>query len=197
MRGDPNRNGGSDRPTFTRKKGLKMQRFTHLAAAAALSVCALAACPASAADFMIDIGPDASSADFGNTGDTSGQLNDTYTFTVPAGSANGFVGSIALTPALNVTFTSVLLDSTPFERVLSDGTELFTLNPTQLAAGSHTIFVNGTWGSEGGSYAGTLNFAPGIVPEPTTWAMLIGGFAITGGAMRRRSQRTSTTVRFV
>jgi hypothetical protein len=31
------------------------------------------------------------------------------------------------------------------------------------------------------------------VPEPATWAMMVGGFGLIGGAMRRR-QRTS--VRF-
>jgi hypothetical protein len=32
------------------------------------------------------------------------------------------------------------------------------------------------------------------VPEPSTWAMMIGGFGIVGGAMRRR--RSTTTVTF-
>ncbi|WP_293859467.1 PEPxxWA-CTERM sorting domain-containing protein [Sphingomonas sp. SCN 67-18] len=36
------------------------------------------------------------------------------------------------------------------------------------------------------------NVAFGAVPEPTTWAMLIAGFGLVGGAMRRR--RTSTTM---
>lgn len=42
-----------------------------------------------------------------------------------------------------------------------------------------------------------LNFTPaaaGAVPEPASWAMMIGGFGLVGGAMRRRSART--TVRF-
>jgi len=32
------------------------------------------------------------------------------------------------------------------------------------------------------------------VPEPATWGMLVGGFGITGGALRRR--RTATAARF-
>jgi hypothetical protein len=32
------------------------------------------------------------------------------------------------------------------------------------------------------------------VPEPTTWAMMIGGIGMVGGAMRRR--RVSTKVSF-
>jgi hypothetical protein len=34
----------------------------------------------------------------------------------------------------------------------------------------------------------------GAVPEPATWAMMIGGFGMVGGAMRRR--RVSTKVSF-
>ncbi|MBY0520051.1 MAG: PEPxxWA-CTERM sorting domain-containing protein, partial [Sphingomonas sp.] len=36
------------------------------------------------------------------------------------------------------------------------------------------------------------NFNLGVtpaVPEPATWAMMIGGFGIVGGAMRRRSAK--------
>ena len=34
----------------------------------------------------------------------------------------------------------------------------------------------------------------GAVPEPATWAMMIGGFGLVGGALRRRSARTATVV---
>ncbi len=32
---------------------------------------------------------------------------------------------------------------------------------------------------------------PSAVPEPATWAMMIGGFGIVGGAMRRRARRVA------
>lgn len=35
----------------------------------------------------------------------------------------------------------------------------------------------------------------GAVPEPASWAMMIGGFGLVGGVLRRRA-RTSATVRF-
>lgn len=35
----------------------------------------------------------------------------------------------------------------------------------------------------------TYSFAPGGVPEPTTWAMMLLGFGAVGGAMRRRNRK--------
>jgi hypothetical protein len=68
-----------------------------------------------------------------------------------------------------------------------------------------TTDVNGTakgqesFGSPSGIFSGNgqeHGFAlstAGAVPEPATWAMMIGGFGMVGGAMRRRK---SATVRF-
>ena len=161
--------------------------------ALALATSAFVAAPASAAEFVITIDPLGGSADFGNTGFTSGTIADQFSLTVPSGMVNGLIGSIALTPALNVTFTSVFFDSKPFDKILSDGVELFTLSNTPISAGTHTIFVNGTWGTQGGSYAGTINYlaAAGAVPEPATWAMLILGFGMAGASLRYRRRRTA------
>ncbi|WP_231639301.1 PEPxxWA-CTERM sorting domain-containing protein [Sphingomonas profundi] len=47
----------------------------------------------------------------------------------------------------------------------------------------------------GGQLAGVATI--GSVPEPATWAMMIGGFALTGAAMRRRrSVAAKVSVRF-
>lgn len=35
--------------------------------------------------------------------------------------------------------------------------------------------------------------APGAVPEPVTWSMMIGGFGLVGGAMRGRRRKTVVT----
>lgn len=48
-----------------------------------------------------------------------------------------------------------------------------------------------SFGGDGGLVFDDLTFGStevGAVPEPTTWAMLIVGFGITGAAMRRRSK---------
>ncbi|OAN58108.1 PEPxxWA-CTERM sorting domain-containing protein [Sphingomonas sp. TDK1] len=49
----------------------------------------------------------------------------------------------------------------------------------------------GDVGSVGGGWSLTMSTTPvgGAVPEPASWAMLIGGFALAGSALRR--QRTS------
>jgi hypothetical protein len=53
----------------------------------------------------------------------------------------------------------------------------------------------GTGGSRWGTYIAGINLFPNAtaVPEPASWAMMIAGFGLVGGAMRRRS---ATTVSF-
>ena len=60
--------------------------------------------------------------------------------------------------------------------------------------GSLTIVIdrNGSGDFYGVDYATLSNVFVAEVPEPGTWAMMIGGFAIVGSAMRRRK----TTVHF-
>jgi hypothetical protein len=46
------------------------------------------------------------------------------------------------------------------------------------------------------TYTASYSNPVGAVPEPATWAMMIGGFGMVGGAMRRRRASTRTTVSF-
>ena len=48
-----------------------------------------------------------------------------------------------------------------------------------------TRFGEGTFGVIDGSTLQGITFAP-TVPEPSSWALLIGGFGLAGAAMRRR-----------
>lgn len=73
-----------------------------------------------------------------------------------------------------------------FTYTITDGTGQF--------AGATGSFTNiGTADSRGGppplltfSFAGTID-APAAVPEPASWALMIGGFGLVGGALRRRT----------
>jgi opacity protein-like surface antigen len=49
----------------------------------------------------------------------------------------------------------------------------------------------GTWQTNGKNEMSHIAFfgTPGVVPEPATWAMMIAGFGLVGGAMRRRQTR--------
>jgi hypothetical protein len=60
------------------------------------------------------------------------------------------------------------------------------------AAGGHP---GGTGGSRWGTFISHIDFSA-AVPEPGTWTMMVAGFGMVGGAMRRR-QRTRLTFRMV
>jgi hypothetical protein len=61
------------------------------------------------------------------------------------------------------------------------GTQLASTRPTAVAGAG--LFVEGWEGSTEDSWVSLSN-----VPEPSTWAMLVAGFGLTGAAMRRRSR---------
>ncbi|WP_375427594.1 PEPxxWA-CTERM sorting domain-containing protein [uncultured Sphingomonas sp.] len=50
-----------------------------------------------------------------------------------------------------------------------------------------TLFTTGTFGLINGSTFDGLAFAP-TVPEPATWGMMILGFGLVGGVLRRRKE---------
>lgn len=68
------------------------------------------------------------------------------------------------------------------------GTENST---TYIFRTNATAFTTGTFGVIDGSTLQGFTFAP-TVPEPATWAMMLGGFGLLGGAVRR--SRRATTV---
>lgn len=77
-------------------------------------------------------------------------------------------------------------DLTPYINPGDTSINVLTSNASQddnifLAA----FLVSGTAG---------INEPPPGVPEPSTWAMLIAGFGMTGGAMRLRRQRVKTVI---
>jgi hypothetical protein len=122
-------------------------------------------------EFGFDDGANRDTADFSDTQLTirdevfSNALNWTQTFTLVGGPA----------------FSSIALVSDSFVPGLT-----WTLN-------SGTITIN--WAGTGSPNDFTAVFDVGVnaVPEPASWALMIGGFGLVGAAMRRR---TSAKVAF-
>lgn len=67
----------------------------------------------------------------------------------------------------------------------TSATYIFRTNATNFNLG-------GTFTTQDGSVAQRANFAPiAAVPEPASWAMMLMGFGVIGGAMRRRRRSTA------
>ena len=77
--------------------------------------------------------------------------------------------------------------------VFFGGGELSVTLPTALAAGTNTLTFSYAGDAQGlgdeawGVRALTVTTAAAVVPEPASWALLVGGFALVGFAARRRS----------
>ena len=71
-------------------------------------------------------------------------------------------------------------------------TALTAFNGTNSAGAWVLKVADTTWWDSGSlkSWSVQLTGNTGAVPEPATWAMMIAGFGMVGGAMRRRSKVT-------
>lgn len=66
----------------------------------------------------------------------------------------------------------------------SSGSNIGSLAAPNPDAPNGTFFFELT--TAGGDRMAVTSIAPGTVPEPASWAMLLAGFGLTGAAMRRR-----------
>ena len=137
---------------------------------------------AHAAPFLTITGP---SGVFGDD-NVSGQFTRSFTFDRPGFRlASLDISSIAADGATDVDFTSVTFNGVEFDIVSTGRQELRNLFDQPLRAGDNTIVVRGFSGRDG-AFSGTLSLA--AIPEPATWAMMIGGFGMVGAAARRRTR---------
>jgi hypothetical protein len=71
--------------------------------------------------------------------------------------------------------------------------EYWSLSNLALDAGNYVLTIQGT-NTGAGSLAGNVAFA--AVPEPATWALMILGFGLVGGALRRKERQTRVRYNF-
>ena len=118
-------------------------------------------------------------------GITDGLVQD-FTFTGLANGTYNIVGDIS---ASNMTFTSVLLNSTPWE-LFPDSRGRLRFGSIEVTdTQSLTVHVIGTSTNTSANYSGSLTVT--MVPEPTSTAMLLGGLALIGTIIRRRNKADS------
>lgn len=121
-------------------------------------------------------------------------FNELLTFTTDVlGTLNLQVGTTGATEANNVTFSDIFLTGTgisgqlALSQVLPDPNDTFVRNNIQVGAGTYTLNIRGTPGTQNGALGGTVAFSSiAAVPEPGTWALMLVGFGAIGFSMRRR-----------
>jgi len=133
-------------------------------------------------------------ANFGATINGPGvSFDDLFEFTIPQnGTGSGSLSTSFSSSADQLTLSQVLVDGVSRTIVASSGGQSVTATGIPISNGVlNTIEVKGVTSStnDKATFSGTATFNAGAVPEPASWALMIGGFGLVGAAMRRR--RTS------
>lgn len=168
-----------------------MKKLTT-ASFAAIAMTAFAA-PAMAADIVVPLTCNANNTvctgAFNLAGIAGPNFAQGFTFGLPkTGKFGGSVTTEFSDPSSDIDFTSIKIDNThDYTKNLSvlEPQERWDISNLQLAGGFHRIDITGNSGGFG-SFAGTISFA--AVPEPAAWGLMILGFGLIGGALRRRQK---------
>ena len=164
------------------------------AAALALAPAAQAQSTGGTVTFENDVGVAGAFNSSFSQSNLANPFTETLTFTTTVAGLLSVIASTTATSALNdVDFTNVFLTGTgitgsiAIPQTSGDPLESRGLAGLNLAAGTFTLTLQGTPGTQGGSFGGSLAFAPtSAVPEPATWAFMLIGFGAVGYSMRKR-----------
>lgn len=179
-----------DRRVGTSLRGISIMKFsTKFACLAAASVMAVGL--PSAANAALVISFDGESGTFNSPNNAGGAFDQTGNFNIGAvpGFLSATISSSKTGPNTDIDFTSVTINGLEFD-IVSDGVFEFRTFLDGSGIDPQVLRVMGN-SSGNGSYSGTLSFA--AVPEPATWAMMIFGFGLVGGAVRRRKANVSVS----
>jgi PEP-CTERM motif len=69
-----------------------------------------------------------------------------------------------------------------------DGSDGFSVTTPLFAAGTYGFGVAGLGGAGAGAYSGVMLSINPAIPEPETYALMLGGLVLLAGAVRRRRQ---------
>lgn len=124
----------------------------------------------------------------------AGAFEDTFTFTPSiSGWLNGSLVTTSFGTSDDINFTSASINGINFV-FGPNGPSEFSFSPVEYATGPLVLKVFGIAApllaagtSIAASYAGTINVS--AVPEPETYAMLLGGLALIGFMAKRRKKQ--------
>lgn len=118
-----------------------------------------------------------------------GSVIDTISFTLTdAASFSLSYGSMFFSGMSDITNASIMLDGNTLASLSGANTPDFFGTELQLGAGSHSLSISNAGALMfGGSYQ--LQMAVSPVPEPESWALMLGGLGLLGAVARRRSAR--------
>jgi hypothetical protein len=185
---------------------MKISKFTKLAISAAFLVSASIGANASIFNLgTIQTGVPKSLVAFGG-GSQFASFNDTFNFTLAAGTASsgysieafdfdfGFIN--AKTTFTNISLfntngTITTVDDTLVSQVTSAGSKALAFGNVATGTGSYYLNVAGTIdaGGTGYLYNGSISSSTiSPVPEPETYAVLLAGLGLMGAIARRRNK---------
>ncbi|WP_267877730.1 FxDxF family PEP-CTERM protein [Duganella guangzhouensis] len=174
-----------------KKNNLHVKALALAVLMAASSLAAAAAPQGPGPVTLVNTSANLWTASIGNT-PMLGVFTDVFTFTNPVTANSTAYGTLINTSFMgwsNVTFTAadlngiaLITNATPWGPMTFNTA---TLLPSSVT-GPLTLTVHGV--SNGGSYGGDINVLMAPVPEPETYAMLIGGLGILAMLRRRRQQ---------
>ena len=116
-------------------------------------------------------------------------INDTWSFTLlePSNTSFAAIQTFAVKEGAIIDFAAVL-NNTSFGLVGGAGSQTLSWNGP-LSAGTYSVSITGTTGLQGARYGATVSAIPTPVPEPETYAMMLGGLALLGAVARRKAKK--------